>query len=70
MENPGKSMAIDLMGNGFSHANGVNVLHEDGAVKWLNGVPRYWAGRTGGVKYPYHKFELLNTTSRDSTLFQ
>ena len=66
---PGATLGIDLMRNTFPHRKGVNALYEDGAVKWVKGVPAYWVGTTDGVKYPYHKFSLLNTTSRNSNLF-
>jgi prepilin-type N-terminal cleavage/methylation domain-containing protein/prepilin-type processing-associated H-X9-DG protein len=65
-KDPGATLAIDLVITRFPHQKGVNTLYQDGSVDWLNGVPSYWAGRADGVKKPYHKFELLNTTNRNS----
>ena len=56
--NSGSALACDFWRvNSFSHTDGINVLFEDGSVKWLPGVP-------GKVAVEYASYTLYNGAAR------
>lgn len=68
-ENPGHTLASDsplTATNLFAHISGINVLFEDGAVKWESGVPRRALVEYSG--YPLNngdaRFSLFKQISR------